>query len=217
MQPCAVLAANLGDQRHGIDTAARRRADRRDHRHRSIAQRNVLDNRSPQCAHVHTVRGIARDANHVVFTKPEHHHRLVDGAVRLLGRVHPQHAYVTTTCHSAPPYVRARRFARGRECVKHGDGRRVIHDAEHRGRQSNQVAKPREHERLEFRRRRRCLPRHRAHVERRRQDFTQQRRPVARTAEVAEKGGVAPVHDARHHLALEVLQDRLDRFAVHGH
>ena len=168
----------------------------------TIPARDVFAHRRvSSAAHVHSKRGHRlRNANDVLFTESEHRRRPsrsscapgrsvdpIDGNVSASRATPRDESFATAASRAAASACRRR------------DGCSVVYDAhEPLIDRPDDLADPPQHDSLELRRGGRRLPCHRADVERGGGDLAEECRTVAGAAEVAEKRGVAPVHDAGH-------------------
>ena len=114
VQPDAALPTHRRNLAYGIDARRGRRADRGDDGHRPKPGADVIFDRTAQRRDVQAKRFVARDADHVRFPEPEHDHRLVDRAVRLVRRIDPVSGHIGPAGHTVFAHVDAAGLARRR-------------------------------------------------------------------------------------------------------
>ena len=131
----------------------------------------------------------------------------------MLGAVDAKNGKIGTPGHPQVANAEVRRLACGGEGEHRRDRSRVVDVTRPVGIDAEHLPQPVERTILELRRRRRRLPEHRVHVQRRRQQLGEDSGRTGADREVGEEAGVIPVSDPRNDHALEVGNDVIERLA----
>ena len=117
--------------------------------------------------------GSSGDQANVFLTDAQNHRALLNGSMRLLGRIKAQLRHTAAPCHAARADLGRHGIPRG--CNRKQARRRcaVGNDAFEVGRQPQHFAQPVEHALLQLGRRWRCPPQHGVHIERGRKKFAE--------------------------------------------
>ena len=130
--------------------------------------------------------------------------------MRLVGHVDSQSRDIVPTGQTFAARIRNRFFACDRERVHDSNRGGVVKNATKLVRQTKPMPQPVEHERFQFRRRRRSAPRHGIDVERRRDHVGEQAGRRAGAAEVAHELRMRPMHHAWRNHAIDIGQDSVE-------
>ena len=174
----------------------------------------VFCHRLRQCVRIHPELGVGRDLAQGLVAESEENHRLVDRGMGLVGAVHAIGREVRLTGHPSRAHSRHCGFTRRSQRVERGHRRGVVDHTFERIGESDQLAQPPEGDLFEFGDRWRRSPQHALRIERGRQEIGKHAGTASRAREVGEEPRVIPVCDPWNDQAVEVGQDRLERFAL---
>ena len=218
VQPQALLAADAADGRQRVAGQRRGGADSRADERRRMAGRAIGFNLRRECVRIQREVRVDRNLAQLPSADPRDHHRLVERGMGLARAIHRESASIAVFV----AITAGRAFAGSEQRAEHGARRRILQDAtavagrQKACRQFASLREPVEHMGFELGAGRAGQPQHALHAERRGQQFRFHRRRGCVGGKVGEEIRGLPVGQRRHHDAIEIGEQRIERFGGLG-